>query len=110
MTPEGKVKQKLDLWVKTNMPGAWRYAPPGGPFGKGGVGDRIYVWNGIPIMIETKADATCEATALQMKELKSFGQAGGIPCLLLGFQENKLWQIKDSAEKRAQALLDARVG
>lgn len=107
MTPEGKVKQKVDLWVKQNMPNAWRYSPPGGPFGNAGVGDRIFVWNATPIMIEVKADETCEPTALQSHHLKLFAQGGGLSCVLKGFQVEKLWIIHSIASQRYDALKNA---
>lgn len=102
MTPEGKVKRKVDEWIKANMPGAWRYRPPGGPFGKAGVGDLIIVWSFTPIMIEVKADETCEATALQMKCLREFTEAGGVACVLKGFQIHKLEWIKTIALSRTK--------
>jgi hypothetical protein len=104
MTPEGKVKQRIDAWIKVNMPGAWRYRAPGGPFGKNGVGDFIIIWNFTPIMIEAKADETCDATDLQKKQLREFAQAGGISCLLKGFQEYKLERIKCLCINRRYAV------
>lgn len=107
MTPEAKVKQKIDQWIKVNMPGAWKYRPPGGPFGKAGVGDHIIIWNFTPIMIEAKADETCDATDLQKKCLREFSEAGGISCLLKGFQVHKLEFIRILCINRKMAILVA---
>ena len=100
MTPENKVKKKLDDWMKIHLPGCFRYRAPGGMFGSGGVGDYIIVYAGTPVMIEVKADETKDATALQMKRLKEFQAAGGIACLLKGFEEHKLIVIKQMCETR----------
>jgi hypothetical protein len=99
-TPEGKIKKKLDDWLKVNMPGCFRYRAPGGMFGSGGIGDYIIVYAGTPIMIEVKADDTKVATPLQMKRLKEFQSAGGISCLLKGFELSKLQAIKKMCEVR----------
>lgn len=107
MTPEGKVKVKVDRWVKENLPGAWKYKPRGGPFGNAGVGDYIMVYAMTPVMLEAKADESCDATALQRHQLKLFSQAGGISCLLKGYQEWKLDIIKTLCETRQQILLEA---
>lgn len=107
MTPEGKVKQKIDYWIKVNLPGAWRYKPPGGPFGNAGVGDYIIIWNFTPIMIEAKADEEKDATDLQKKQLREFADAGGISCICKGFQPHKLEFIKILCTNRAYALLTA---
>lgn len=103
-TPEAKVKKKLDKWIQHNMPGAFRFRVPGGPFGQVGMGDYILVWLGVPIMIEVKADETKSPTALQIKQLEKFKAAGGISCVLKGFQEWKLDIIKAECELRAMRL------
>lgn len=100
-TPESKIKKKLDKWIQLNMPGAFRFRVPGGPFGQVGMGDYILVWLGVPIMIEVKADETKSATDLQIKQLKIFQAAGGIACVLKGFQEWKLLAIKEECEIRS---------
>lgn len=100
MTPEGRVKIKIDLWLKANMPGAFKYKAPGGMFGSAGVGDYIVIYAGTPVMIEAKADDTKEPTALQYKRLKEFREAGGISCVLKGYQEHKLRMIKALCELR----------
>lgn len=110
MTPEGKVKRKINEWIKLNMPGAWTYRPPGGPFGKAGVGDHLIVWKFTPVMIEAKKDEECDATDLQKHQLRVFSEAGGISCLLKGFQEYKLDIIKCLCLTRAQVLLGAEEG
>lgn len=99
-TPEAKVKGKIDNWLKINMPGCFKYKAPGGMFGSAGVGDYIIVYAGTPVMIEAKADETKEPTTLQSKRLREFRDAGGIACVLKGYQEHKLWMIKSLCELR----------
>lgn len=100
-TPEGRVKLKLDNWLKANMPGCFRFRVPGGPFGQVGMGDYILVYLGVPIMIEVKADQTKRPTYKQLDQLKKFDEAGGISCVLKGFEEHKLIYIKGLCEDRA---------
>lgn len=99
-TPEGKIKLKLDRWLKENMPGCFRFRIPGGPFGQVGMPDYIIVYLGVPIMIEVKADRTKTLTEKQLLQLKNFQDAGGISCALKGFEESKLIFIKETCEKR----------
>lgn len=94
-TPEGKVKLKLDKWLKENMPGCFRFRIPGGPFGQVGMPDYIIIYLGTPIMIEVKADESCKPTERQLLQLNNFAEAGGISCVLKGFQEHKLESIKN---------------
>ena len=99
-TPEGKVKLKLDSWLKANMPGCFRFRVPGGPFGQVGMPDYIIVYLGVPIMIEVKADQTKKPTDRQLLQLELFKKAGGISCVLKGFEEHKLQYIKGLCEER----------
>ena len=108
ITPEGKVKRKADAWIKANLPGAWVYKPPGGLYGSNGVGDYILVYNYTPVMIEAKPDNR-EPTALQKKNLKDFKEAGGVSCILRGFEEHKLNLIKCICDNRAKVLLENEV-
>lgn len=99
-TPEGRVKIKLDNWLNANMPDHFRFKVPGGPFGRIGMPDYFIVYLGVPIMIEVKADETCDATPRQKLELSKFAKAGGIACILRGFQVGKLEYIKKQCEER----------
>lgn len=93
-TPESKVKRKARQWVKDNMPGAWHYAAPGGAFGKSGIPDDFWLWRGIFIAVESKADETCQLTKLQMARILEIKRAGGMVAALLGFQVHKLEAIR----------------
>lgn len=93
-TPEGKVKRKIRQWVRDNMPGAWHYAPPGGAFGRAGVPDDVWLWRGKFFAIEAKADTSRPPTDLQWHELKKIKAAGGISCVMYGFETNKLEIIR----------------
>lgn len=91
---ETKVKQKIRGWVKDNMLGSWHFAVPGGPFGKNGMPDDIWLWRGVFFAIEAKADEDGYVTALQRKSLREIRVAGGISAVLYGFELRKLEQIK----------------
>lgn len=106
MTPEAKVKEKIRQWLIVNMPGAWRYAPPGGAFGRGGVPDRLGLWRGVFFAIEVKRDHSVKPTALQMKELKDIQKNGGIAAVLFGFEIHKLERIRDEILRRSQYGID----
>jgi len=103
MTPEGKVKRKLDQWLDQNLPGHWRVKPRGGPFGKAGCPDILICWRGIFIAIEVKAEGG-EASPLQMMNLKMIQKAGGIAALLHGFDTNRLNSILVTALRLTKKL------
>lgn len=106
-TPEGKVKLKIDKWIKANLPNAYVLKPQGGSFGKNGEPDYSIVYLGTSVKIEVKADESCRLTDLQKLRLKQHTTAGGISAALLGFQEHKLVQIKRMCEIRFELMRDA---
>ena len=83
MTPEGKIKKKLDTLLKTFRPlGVWYFPPQAGPFGSAGIPDRIVCCRGHFIGIECKADKTKKPTALQAQCMEKIEAAGG-KCFLV---------------------------
>lgn len=100
------MKAKTWTWLKQNMPGIWSYAPPGGPFGRSGVPDRINVWRGIFFAIEAKADKNGYLSDLQRHELEKIKRAGGICAVLYGFEEQKLITIKNLIVNRTKEWID----
>ena len=101
-TPEGRVKRWLFgtrqkpgvLWQK--FPGArWDYAPPGGMFGSTGAPDRLFVWRGVFVGLEVKAEGG-RATALQLENLKKIAEAGGVAAIIYGKDLAKLDAIYDA--------------
>ena len=104
MTPEGKVKKWLHDRLKTELPNGYKYMPPGGALGKAGVPDVFYLWQGVFIAIETKADVPgAKPTALQMNNLRAIAAAGGVAALLKGRDEAKLQAILTEVRRRANA-------
>lgn len=103
-TPEGKVKIKIDRWIKRNLVGAVVYKPAGGSFGKNGEPDYHIIYLGSPIMMEVKAYEDSEATALQRNRLQLYSKAHAIVCIMKGYQEHKLDMIKTLCEDRAIKL------
>lgn len=90
-TPEGKVKKWLDDRIKSDMPGAYVYKPPGGMYGKAGTPDYFILWRGVFVAIEVKADGN-QATDLQIKRLRKIGAAGGVAAVLVG-KDAKKWEL-----------------
>ena len=82
LTPEGKVKRKLDRLLK--QLGVWYFCPMGGAFGKAGIPDRIAIVRGRFIGIEVKADEKSKPTALQLKCGEQIEAAGGVWFLVNG--------------------------
>ena len=99
-TPEGKVKRKIRQWVKDHMPGSWHYAPRGGPFGKSGVPDDLWLWRGVFFAIEAKSGEDRDVTSLQKDQLRKIRSAGGISAILRGYEEHKLETIKQMILER----------
>jgi hypothetical protein len=74
MTPEAKVKKRVTSILKAA--GAYYFSPVTGGFGRSGVPDIVCCLKGHFIGIECKA-GTNKPTALQQKNLKEIGYAGG---------------------------------
>ena len=96
MTPEGKIKKKLDTMLKSKR-SVWYFPPQAGPFGRSGVPDRIACAAGKLIGIEVKADRTKKPTALQQQCMDKIEGAGG-KCFLVYDQEtiNKVEEYIDA--------------
>jgi hypothetical protein len=88
MTPEGKVKKKLDKMLKRK--GVWFFKPQAGPFGSSGIPDYILCVDGQFVGIECKADKTKKPTALQQQCMDKIETAGGI-CFVVYDDETIAW-------------------
>ena len=75
MTPEGKIKKKLDKLLKKYD--VWYFKPQAGAFGRAGIPDYICCFYGTLIGIEAKADYTKKPTPLQLKAMASIEAHGG---------------------------------
>lgn len=103
MTPEGKVKQWFMDQVERYYKGfdVWKYAPPGGQFGQAGIGDRLLVIEGVPVMIEIKSgEGSYGLTPLQKKRLREFAEAGGVGASLIGKDVTKCMAIFAEIDRR----------
>jgi hypothetical protein len=104
-TPESKVKDFIDKWMKRWYPSAVKYSPPGvGRFGKNGMPDRlwfIYVTNdvGITVAVETK-DVGKVPTPLQYSTLRRLQANGVVAASLVGKDMEKLLAIKAEIDRR----------
>lgn len=75
MTPEGKIKAKVDRLLHQYK--IWFYSPQAGPYGRAGIPDRVAIIRGQFVGIEVKADRTKKPTALQRKCMAQIETAGG---------------------------------
>jgi hypothetical protein len=80
LTPEGKVKRRLDTMLKRRK--IWYFSPQSGPFGRAGIPDRLAVVKGRLVGIEVKADNNKKPTPLQVKCMADIEKAGG-KCFLV---------------------------
>lgn len=77
-TPEGKVKDAIDEYLKTLGANCWFYAPVPFGYGRQGVPDRIICYRGFFIAVEAKAPGKeLNATPWQQRELEGIRGAGG---------------------------------
>lgn len=95
-TPEGKAKVKIRKWIDVNLPNSFRFAPRGGPFAVAGIPDEIICWLGVFIGLEIKSE-TGEPTDMQMQKLKAIAKAGGVACLVRGYDVARLEAMKQAA-------------
>lgn len=93
VTPEGKVKMFIRKFMQTNFPGHFYYSPMGGPFGKSGIPDHLYLYKTILIAIEAKAE-NGKLSELQKQTLKQMAEQGAICAVVYGKDEHKMQQIK----------------
>ena len=84
MTPEGKVKKKVQQILKDR--GAYYFSPVTGGFGRSGVPDIVACFHGRFIGIECKAGNN-KPTALQLKNLADIETAG---CVSLVINEDNV--------------------
>lgn len=93
VTAEGKVKIFVRKFMNTNFPGIFYYSPMGGAFGKSGMPDHIYLFKGILIGIEIKADGG-RLSQLQEQTLKQMTAQGALCAVVYGRDEAKMQRIK----------------
>jgi len=93
MTPEGKIKKKIDAMLKAKGKSVWFFKPQAGPFGRSGVPDYIVCVTGHFIGIEAKANPTRKPTALQHKCMQDIAVAGGV-CFVV-FDEGSIAVVSD---------------
>lgn len=98
MTPEGKVKKFVDKYMLEHFPDAWKYNPPGGAFGRAGVPDKIYLYKGVMIAIEVKAE-TGTPTKLQLKMLNKLKEQGCIAAIVKGENLVRMDQIRKAVKE-----------
>ena len=93
VTEEGKVKMFVRKFMRQHFPGHFYYSPMGGAFGKSGMPDHLYLWEGILIGIEVKADKG-KLSALQEETLKQMAAQGALCAVVYGKDEEKMLRIK----------------
>lgn len=95
VTPEGKVKIYVRKFMHTHFPGHFYYSPMGGAFGKSGMPDHLYLWNGILIGIEVKADKG-RLSELQRQTLDQMRKQGALCAVVYGKDDEKMMLIKSA--------------
>ena len=95
VTPEGKVKMFVRKFMKEHFPDHFYYSPMGGAFGKAGMPDHIYLWKGILVGIEIKADKG-RLSSLQEETLKQMSAQGALCAVVYGKDINKMNLIKNA--------------
>ncbi len=98
MTPEGKVKKFIDKYMAEHFPDAWKYNPPGGAFGKAGVPDKFFLYKGVLIAIEAKAEDG-KPTKLQLKNLQQLKEQGAIAAIVKGENHERMDQIRKAVKE-----------
>lgn len=93
VTPEGKVKMFVRKYMREHFPNHFYYSPMGGAFGKAGMPDHLYLWNGILIGIEIKADKG-RLSELQSQTLKQMAEQGALCAVVYGKDIDKMNRIK----------------
>ena len=94
-TPEAKVKKFVKSYMFSVFEDIWYYSAPGGMFGNTGVPDHLYLWKGVFIVIEAKADGN-SPTALQWKHLKHIARQGGVAAVVTGQDLDKMVKIRNA--------------
>lgn len=94
-TPESKVKQFIRKYMMSTFPGIYYYSPMGGAFGKAGFPDHIYLWKGVLIAIEAKAE-NGRATELQKQTLLQLARQGAIATIVVGKDTAKMDRVRDA--------------
>ena len=96
MTPEGKVKKKIDKMLKAK--GVWWFKPQSGPYGSSGIPDYICCVEGRFFGIEAKSGPTKKPTALQLKCMADIEKAGG-KCFV-AFDDTSIQLVEDYIHAR----------
>lgn len=103
MTPEGKVKVWATSILRSLLPGAVIYKPPGGPFGRAGEPDIHITFGGCKMVIEVKSDIG-EPSKLQLKRLREYREAGALAMILTGCDMHRLMLGIKLLKERAECL------
>lgn len=93
-TPESKVKKFVKDFMFSNFEDIWYFSPMAGQFGNTGVPDHLYLWNGVFIVIEAKAEGN-SPTTLQWKHLKHIARQGGVAAVVTGKDLDKMVKIRN---------------
>lgn len=76
MTPEGRVKSRINRILKKFGDDVWKVMPRGGPFGKAGTPDYLVCVGGKFLAIEAKAGDN-KPTDIQKEQMAAIRRAGG---------------------------------
>jgi hypothetical protein len=96
ITPEGKIKKKIDAMLKSKK-GVWFFKPQSGQFGSSGIPDYIVCNQGFFMGIEAKSGPTKKPTDLQLVCMSRITDASGT-CFVV---------YDDITLKRVEVAIDA---
>ena len=102
MTPEGKIKQQIDQFLKAS--GCWYFKPVSNGLGRHGIPDYVCMDNGRSFFIEAKKPGG-QPTALQLGEKQNIETHGGNWFLVDGdesLREVAKWLDADSPHTRKE--------
>lgn len=103
MTPEGKVKRWIHEFMINHFPGLYHYSPPGvHRYGQNGTPDRFYLWNGVFVAIEAKANPNDRPTNLQLHALRRIAANGGVAAVVKGKDIERMEAIKREILRRVR--------
>lgn len=86
MTPETKLQQQMQDYIKRTYPGSFVMKIHGNRFQKVGVPDLYVIINGVSMHIEVKCDYN-KTSPVQDAVIREIKQAGGNACVVYNLKE-----------------------
>lgn len=91
MTPEGKVKDEIDDYLKSLGTDCWYFKPMNMGYGKNGIPDYITCYRGFFLAPEAKRKKGGKSEAWQERQQAEIRAAGGVSSRVTSVDEVKEW-------------------